>query len=487
MKMRKNTRRLLAAVLAVAVLGGAYAALLLNPQQDETEDDSTTVALVSIDSDDLASVHVTLRDGSSDFTLNFTSDDTGTTYEMASGETDADYSETLMQTLMSAASAVSAQLVEEDCDDLSKYSLSDSDEVDTIVITDTDDNTVTITFGLVSDVLGTYCTVDGGSDVYLMDTDSADALIQPQSYYRNLTVLGGYYSLSSEMTSLSFEMRDGTAVAVSTRDTSDMTDDEADAYSSFIFTEPLSCDADDSAFTSAVLSDLQSGLTAESIVEDDPDDLSQYGLDDPIEIHLTCSNLDATVLVGDTTDDDGIYLMLEGDSTVFLSSASYFDFLDEDWSDWRSTTLLPCAMTQVDSIVVTQDDTTNTVDFTQVEADENEDADEDTTTATLDGEDMTDDALEQFFLAITSVNYTRLVDDPEEADASITVTVTLTDGTVHTMSFTKGGSREYLVDLDGSGYVYGVHQDDVTSILESLTTGSSDDTEDDDSAEGSAE
>ena len=68
------------------------------------------------------------------------------------------------------------------------------------------------------------------------------------------------------------------------------------------------------------------------------------------------------------------------------------------------------------------------------------------------------------------MNYTRLVDDPQPADAAITVTVTLTDGTAHTLSFVKGGSREYLADIDGSGYAYGVPQDDVTSILDALKT-----------------
>lgn len=466
--MRKNTKRLLAAAAAAAVLGGIYAALLLHPKEDETAEETTS--LVSLESDKLASVHVALRDGSSAFTLQFSSDDSGTAYTMTGGNADADYSETLMETLMTAAGSVSAQPVEQGCADLSKYGLSDSDSTDTVAITDTDGNTTSLTLGLVSDVLGTYCTVNGGTDVYLLDNDDAQTLTQPQTYYRNLTVLGGYYSLSSELTGLTIDsLRDGTTVALSARDTSGLSDDEADAYSQFVFTKPAACDADDTALTSAVLSGLQSGLTAQSIVEDNPSDLRKYGLDTPVRIHLTANNLDKTVLIGDTADD-GIYVMLDGGSTVFLSDASDFSFLDGDWTDWRSTTLLPCAMSQVDAVTVTQDGDTHTVDFTQVEAEENEDGDTDTTTATLDGDDMTDDALQQFFLAVTSVNYTRLVDDPQPADAAITVTVTLTDGTAHTLSFVKGGSREYLADIDGSGYAYGVPQDDVTSILDALKT-----------------
>ena len=125
----------------------------------------------------------------------------------------------------------------------------------------------------------------------------------------------------------------------------------------------------------------------------------------------------------------------------------------------------------MDKITVTQGDETHTVDITHVEADENESDDADDDTATLDGADMTDDALEQFFLAITSVNYTRLIDDPQDAAASATVTLTMNDGSTRSLAFTKGGSREYLVSVDGGAYAYGVPQDDLTSILDALTTG----------------
>lgn len=266
-------------------------------------------------------------------------------------------------------------------------------------------------------------------------------------------------------------MDDGTTVTLSARDTSDMDEDAAEAYSEYVFTAPISCDADDSELSTGLLSGLQSGLTAQSIAEDNPSDLSKYGLDDPIRIEIAASSLDAAILVGDETDDGGIYVMKEGGKTVYLCTASDYSFLEEDWNDWRSSNLMPCALSEVDTITVTEDGETHTVDITHVEADENEEDDTDDHTATLDGEDMTDDALEQFFLAITSVNYTRLVENPQQAEASVTVTLTMNDGSTRSLAFTKGGSREYLVSVNGGAYAYGVSQDDLTSILDGLTTG----------------
>lgn len=466
--MTKNTKRLLFGVLAVAVLGGAYAALLLNPAEEDS-DSTPSETLVSIDTDNLASVQVTLRDGSS-FTMTTSSDDSGTSYTM-SGAAEDDYSESLMQGLMDAACDISARPVEQDCSELDKYGLSTDDQTDTLVITDTDDTAHTLTIGLSSE-LGTYCSIDGGDDIYLLDSDTAETLTQAQSYYRNLTVLGGYYSLSDELKTLTIDhMDDGTTVTLSARDTSDMDEDAAEAYSEYVFTAPISCDADDSELSTGLLSGLQSGLTAQSIAEDNPSDLSKYGLDDPIRIEIAASSLDAAILVGDETDDGGIYVMKEGGKTVYLCTASDYSFLEEDWNDWRSSNLMPCALSEVDTITVTEDGETHTVDITHVEADENEEDDTDDHTATLDGEDMTDDALEQFFLAITSVNYTRLVENPQQAEASVTVTLTMNDGSTRSLAFTKGGSREYLVSVNGGAYAYGVSQDDLTSILDGLTTG----------------
>lgn len=472
--MRKDTRRLCIGAAAVVVLGGVYAWLMLHPAEDEDETPST--ALVSMDSDDLASVQVSPRDGGS-FTVSFSSDDSGTTYTM-SGD-DLDYSESLMQSLMEATVSISARPVEEASTSLDEYGLSDDDDTDTVVITDTDGTQTTLTLGLSND-FGTYCTT-GDGNVYLLDSDTAESLTQPQSYYRNLTILGGYYTLSNELYTLAIDrMADGSSISIEARDTDALDEDAVSAYTDFVFTAPIECDADDSEMSS-MMGNLESGLTADSIVEDDPDDLSKYGLDDPVRISMTANNLDATVLVGDTTDDGQIYVMLEGGRTVFSCNASYFDFLNDDWNDWRSTNLLPCALCEIDKIVITNGEETHTADITHVEADENEDDDTDTETAVLDGNDMTDDELEQLFLAVSSINYNRLVDDPQDASAAqaeVTVTLTMTDGSTRSIAFTKGGSREYLASVDGGAYAYGVPQDDVTSILEQLTD-DEDDADDD--------
>ncbi len=485
--MRKNTKRLIGGLVAVAILGGVYAGLMHMPDEQDTSSNETKT-LVSLDTEKLSSIHVTLS-GGDDYTLTSTTENKKTTYSMSGSQDASAYSDSLMQNLCSTASSVSGQVVETSCDDLSKYGLADSDSVSTVAITDTDGKTTTLRFGVSSDVVsGTYCNIDGKTDVYLVDSDTASALLEQESYYRNLTVLGSYYSLSSEVQSLTVDaLADGTVLTIQARDTSGMDETTAKAYSDFVFTAPVACDADDSALKNGLLSDLQTLLTAQSIAADNPSDLSQYDLDKPVaRVHIKTNSIDATVLIGSTTDDNsGRYVMKEGGSTVFISDASGCGFLNDTWSDWRSTNLMPFSLNEVSQITVTQDGTTHTVAVTQETADEDsqdtESEDSSNTdssdtssdvsqTAALDGETMSTEALQKLYAALDSVNYTWILDTPTQQQALASVTLTMTDGSTRSLSFAKGGSREYLVSVDGGAYAYGVQQDELTSITDALTT-----------------
>ena len=171
--MRKNTKRLLLGLVAVAILGGVYAGLMHMPDEQDTSSESKT--LVSADADALSSIHVALS-GGDDYTLTSTTKNKKTTYTMSGTQDTSAYSDSLMQNLFSTASSISGTVVEESCSDLSKYGLADSDSVSTVAITDTDGKTTTLRFGVSSDVVsGTYCNLDGKTDVYLVDSDTASS------------------------------------------------------------------------------------------------------------------------------------------------------------------------------------------------------------------------------------------------------------------------------------------------------------------------
>ena len=462
--MSKRSRQLLTIAAAVAVLTFIYTGLLMISDTDE-EEPSADVEIVSIDSSTLQTIDVQLRDSEA-FSVAIARDDSGTAYTM-SGDPSFHYSSALMEQLATAVSHVSARPIQENCSDLGKYGLSDTQKRDILTITDTNGKQTVLTLGLSADPLGTY--VLSGSDVYILSPSAAGALTQPQTYYRDLSLFGGYYSLAEELETLTIDaMADGTTVTLAMRDRSQLADNEADAYSQYVFTQPKQCDADNGSIRTGVLSALQNASTAQAVAEDHPSDVSKYGLDTPTRIHITTKQLDTTLLVGDTTDDGGIYVM-PSDGTVYICDAADFAFLQEDWNSWRSTNLFPCALSELDSVVIEQKSRTDTIDVEYVPAEENEQADLPSYDAELNEKAMTDEELQQFFLALTSVHYTQLVENPRDISADVTVTAHMTDGTTRTMQFAKGGSREYLVSVNGGGYRYTVSQDDLTSLLEAVS------------------
>ena len=108
--MRKNTKRLLLGLVAVAILGGVYAGLMHMPGEQNTSSESKT--LVSADADALSSIHVALS-GGDDYTLTSTTKNKKTTYTMSGTQDTSAYSDSLMQNLFSTASSISGTVVDE--------------------------------------------------------------------------------------------------------------------------------------------------------------------------------------------------------------------------------------------------------------------------------------------------------------------------------------------------------------------------------------
>ena len=466
--MTRPQRRILAAALVVALLGGAYALLLAHPAEDK-DSDSETVALTDIDSEDVSAITVEPRKGSS-FTVKIKSDDSGTEYRMK-GDKSGSYDQNSLSTLLSTATAVSGTLVDPVCTELQRYGLDEESEHDTVTLTQEDDTEIKLVFGMTSDTLGgTYCMVDGSTDVYFVSSDTVDTLLQSQKEYLSLSVLASYYALTSSLEEMTITPESGTAMTIARRDTDNMDSDVSSAYSTFRLTAPETSDADDDAVNNKILSELQSGLTAQAIAKQHASDadLAKYGLDSPkARIALTFSNESFTLLVG-KTKGDSIYVMTDGSDTVYRCAAEYYSFVDSlDWRHFRSSQLVAFAKRELKSAQLTYDGTTHTATLRYVQADENSDSDSDTYTGKLNGKKMKSKAIDQLYSTLTSLDAVSISDAASTSGGKeiLSLKLTLRGGTTHTLSFAKGGSREYLVNVDGSGYRYTVSQTDFDTLL----------------------
>lgn len=457
-------KKLIAAALAVAVLGGLYAWLMLNPAAEEDEDAEQPI--LSLEKNELSALTVTPA-GGTEFTIRLTQDGSTTVYTMS--DSAHDYDDTQMSELVSAVCELSGQKIESGSKRLDTYGL---EKGGTSVRIRQKSGTSTLLLGKENTALGgTYCRLDGSDDVYLLSTDTAAQLTADLISYRQLLVAGGYYDLYSDMDSLTISGSGRTAIAAGRRSMDGIREDAADAYSDFVFLQPVPCAADDSAFSDGLLTQLQYALTAQSIAEDDPSDLSRYGLDDPVSIRIKTDNADFTILVGAADGDGGRYLMREGGSTVFISDASNLEFLDKDWRAYRSDVLLSFGRTELKRITLSEGDTLHRVDFSQTDEKDDDGDTLRTTTAKYNGTDMTDDAMDACYTNYSSIRFTEQLDGAPSGSPKYTASVELEDGTRHTVSFVKHGSRTYAANVDGGAEWFSVPQDTVTALLDSMTAG----------------
>lgn len=466
--MTNTSKRLLLLAAAVIILGCIYVLLLTHPKSEN--EDSTSVSLVSIDSDKISQIDVQL-DGSDAFRVSVSADGSSTSCTMASGDTDGTYDSDKMNSLLTTASSVSGTLIEESCTDLGKYGLENSQN--TVTITQTDGSATTLYLGLQSDVLdGTYCQIDDSSAVYFIPSSTSDVLLQPQIDYLSLLILPTYYSLSNDLQALTVNtLSDGTSFSLKRRDTSELDDSEADLYSRFIITEPQQCDADDSALSNGILGQLQYGLNAEAIADDNASDLSRYGLDRPTaSVRLKFSGKAQTILVGDT-DGDLIYVMRKGDTTVYQCDAKNYAFLSDDWSTYRSSVLLTFPKTQMQTLTLRQGTSSHTAKITYVPAEENEKADTDMLTGTLDDKELSTEQIDQLYVALTTLRAVSVLETPADgADEILSLSIELTNGSAHHISLCKGGSREYIAEVDGNGFRYTLSQTQIDTLMNAFQT-----------------
>lgn len=469
--MTRPKKRFLAAALAVALLGGAYA-LLLNHPAKEKDSDSETVSLTSVDSEDVSAITVTPRKGTA-FTVKISSDDSGTEYRVK-GDKSGSYDQNSLSTLLSTASAVSGTLVDPVCTELERYGLDDTAKHDVVTLTQTDGTEIKLIFGMTSEALGgTYCMVDGSTDVYFVSSDTVEPLLQKQKAYLSLSVLGSYYALTSSLEQMTITPANGTAMTIVRRDTDDMDSEVSSAYSTFQITAPEACDADDDALSNKLLSKLQSGLTAQAIAKEhaDEEDMARYGLDTPqMRIRLAFDNESFTLLVGNTKGEN-IYVMTEDGDTIYRCRAEYYSFVDSlDWTDYRTSQLVAFAKRELKSAVLTYGGSTHKATVRYVAADENEDSDSATYKGKLDGKTMKSKAIDQLYTALSSLDAVSVSDaaDASGGEEVLSLSIRLRGGTKHTLSFVKSGSREYLVRVDDGGYRYTVSQTDFDNLLSSF-------------------
>ena len=400
--MKKKTVKLVSAVVVLGVLCAAYEGVnfyVTSQEEKETEENDTSVDLVSLEADDITAVSFTADQNEVEFDKK---DDSWTEKSDANFPVNQD---TVDSAVKGVASLTADQEIS-DVEDMSQYELDDPQN--TITLTTADGDT-TLQVGMESSNNQYYVKkADDDNNVYLVSSTS----IEP--------FMGTLYDFAESGTFPSVTSATITDVKVDKENSYELTQDADNLF--WNVSDGKTTEKADTTKAGTVTSAVGS-LAYDKFVDYNCTDDSKYGFDDPyavITVKYTEDEQETqkvektlTIYVGDETGDDR-YVKVDDSKEVYtITKDSLTDILDSTMSDFYNLTVSYVSVNDLDSLEVQSADGDHTINIvTETVKAEDEDTtdtdssdesssddEEETTTTTykLDGEDLDESTFTTFY------------------------------------------------------------------------------------------
>ena len=481
--MKKKTVKLVSAVVVLGVLCAAYEGInyyVTSQEEKETEENDTSVDLVSLEADDITAVSFTADQNEVEFDKK---DDSWTEKSDANFPVNQD---TVDSAVKGVASLTADQEIS-DVEDMSQYDLDNPQN--TITLTTADGDT-SLQIGMESSNNQYYVKKeDDDKNVYLVSSSS----IEP--------FMGTLYDFAESGTFPSVTSATITDVKVDKENSYELTQDADNLF--WNVSDGKTTEKADTTKAGTVTSAIGS-LAYDKFVDYNCTDDSKYGFDDPyavITVKYTEDEQETqtvektlTIYVGDETGDDR-YVKVDDSKEVYtITKDSLTDILDSTMSDFYSMTLSYVSANDLDSLEVQSadgDHTINVVTETVKAEDEDttdtdssdessSDDEEETTTTTykLDGEDLDESTFTTFYNKLINMTaQERLTEEyTPEGDPAYTFIFKDTDGKETTVKYYEYDTNFYAAVVEDK--VYLVNKMNVKDLDEAYQKVVNPDTED---------
>lgn len=489
--MKKKTVKLVSAVVVLGVLCAAYEGVnyyVTSQEEKETEENDTSVDLVSLEADDITAVSFTADQDNVEFDKK---DDTWTEKSDANFPVNQD---TVDSAVKGVASLTADQEIS-DVEDMSQYDLDNPQN--TITLTTADGDT-SLQIGMESSNNQYYVKKeDDDKNVYLVSSSS----IEP--------FMGTLYDFAESGTFPSVTSATITDVKVDKENSYELTQDADNLF--WNVSDGKTTEKADTTKAGTVTSAIGS-LAYDKFVDYNCTDDSKYGFDDPyavITVKYTeeetvesdedseeSTDADAsdedpsedeqetqtvektlTIYVGDETGDDR-YVKVDDSKEVYtITKDSLTDILDSTMSDFYSMTLSYVSANDLDSLEVQSADGDHTINVV-TETVKAEDEDTTTTTYKLDGEDLDESTFTTFYNKLINMTaQERLTEEyTPEGDPAYTFIFKDTDGKETTVKYYEYDTNFYAAVVEDK--VYLVNKMNVKDLDEAYQKVVNPDTED---------
>lgn len=481
--MKKKTVKLVSAVVVLGVLCAAYEGVnfyVTSQEEKETEENDTSVDLVSLEADDITAVSFTADQNEVEFDKK---DDSWTEKSDANFPVNQD---TVDSAVKGVASLTADQEIS-DVEDMSQYDLDNPQN--TITLTTADGDT-SLQIGMESSNNQYYVKKeDDDKNVYLVSSSS----IEP--------FMGTLYDFAESGTFPSVTSATITDVKVDKENSYELTQDADNLF--WNVSDGKTTEKADTTKAGTVTSAIGS-LAYDKFVDYNCTDDSKYGFDDPyavITVKYTEDEQETqtvektlTIYVGDETGDDR-YVKVDDSKEVYtITKDSLTDILDSTMSDFYNLTVSYVSSNDLDSLEVQSADGDHTINIvTETVKAEDEDTtdtdssdesssddEEETTTTTykLDGEDLDESTFTTFYNKLINMTaQERLTEEyTPEGNPAYTFIFKDTDGKETTVKYYEYDTNFYAAVVEDK--VYLVNKMNVKDLDEAYQKMMNPDTED---------
>lgn len=494
--MKKKTVKLVSAVVVLGVLCAAYEGVnfyVTSQEEKETEENDTSVDLVSLEADDITAVSFTADQNKVEFDKK---DDSWTEKSDANFPVNQD---TVDSAVKGVASLTADQEIS-DVEDMSQYDLDNPQN--TITLTTADGDT-SLQIGMESSNNQYYVKKeDDDKNVYLVSSSS----IEP--------FMGTLYDFAESGTFPSVTSATITDVKVDKENSYELTQDADNLF--WNVSDGKTTEKADTTKAGTVTSAIGS-LAYDKFVDYNCTDDSKYGFDNPyavITVKYTEEEQETqtvektlTIYVGDETGDDR-YVKVDDSKEVYtITKDSLTDILDSTMSDFYNLSVSYVSVNDLDSLEVqsadgdhtinivtetvkaededtTDESSTETSDESSTDTDSSDasssDDEEETTTTTykLDGEDLDESTFTTFYNKLINMTaQERLTEEyTPEGNPTYTFIFKDTDGKETTVKYYEYDTNFYAAVVEDK--VYLVNKMNVKDLDEAYQKMVNPDTED---------
>lgn len=183
-----------------------------------------------------------------------------------------------------------------------------------------------------------------------------------------------------------------------------------------------------------------SSPVANSIVEENPKDLSRYGLDKPYVLTITDANGKATMKMGDYDGDGNVYMMYNDVPVVYAAQSSFYETVKATNPDEYVERFINLfSITDVSQIVVKGNGQTY-----DIEVDEKEE----NSVYKINGKFVTEDSFKKTYQRIIGVTAAKFSSENPAGEEKCSITFKFKDKTSKTFTYYIYDERNCIVKAD---------------------------------------